>query len=84
MNGITSFDGAERYLELKDITVSKAGTYKLVVTYANGESAGTHAYNNDVVERYAQVSVNGASRRRSFSRTPSHGNSSPHRPLMLN
>ncbi|MBP2113639.1 S-layer homology domain-containing protein [Paenibacillus silagei] len=59
VNGITSFDGAERYLELKDITVSKAGTYKLVVTYANGESAGTHAYNNDVVERYAQVSVNG-------------------------
>ncbi|WP_339224241.1 S-layer homology domain-containing protein [Paenibacillus sp. FSL H8-0332] len=59
VNGITSYDGAERYLELKDITVSKAGTYKLVVTYANGESAGTHAYNNDVVERYAQVSVNG-------------------------
>ncbi|MEK4329415.1 S-layer homology domain-containing protein [Paenibacillus sp. FSL R7-0312] len=60
VNGITSYDGAERYLELKDITVSKAGTYKLVVTYANGESAGTHAYNNDVVERYTQVSVNGS------------------------
>ncbi|WP_238649508.1 S-layer homology domain-containing protein [Paenibacillus piscarius] len=59
VNGITSYDGAERYLELRDITVPKAGTYKLVVTYANGESAGTHAYNNDVVERYAQVSVNG-------------------------
>ncbi|WP_341186550.1 S-layer homology domain-containing protein [Paenibacillus sp. FSL H7-0756] len=59
VNGITSYDGAERYLELRNINVPKAGTYKLVVTYANGESAGTHAYNNDVVERYAQVSVNG-------------------------
>ncbi|MUT68256.1 S-layer homology domain-containing protein [Paenibacillus sp. NEAU-GSW1] len=60
VNGITSYDGAERNLEIKDIVVPKAGTYKLVVTYANGESAGTHAYNNDVVERYAQISVNGA------------------------
>ncbi|OMF94794.1 hypothetical protein BK147_15490 [Paenibacillus sp. FSL R7-0337] len=59
VNGITSYDGAERYLQLGDINVPKAGTYKLVVTYANGESAGTHAYNNDVVERYVQVSVNG-------------------------
>ncbi|WP_379142521.1 hypothetical protein [Paenibacillus sp. sgz500992] len=59
VNGITSYDGVERYLELPNITVSQAGAYKLVVTYANGESAGTHAYNNDVVERYAQISVNG-------------------------
>ncbi|MEK4043511.1 S-layer homology domain-containing protein [Paenibacillus sp. FSL H8-0048] len=59
VSGITTYDGAERYLELGNINAPKAGTYKLVVTYANGESAGTHAYNNDVVERYAQVSVNG-------------------------
>jgi len=59
VNGITSYDGKERYLEIQNIVVPKDGIYKLVVTYANGESAGTHAYNNDVVERYAQISVNG-------------------------
>ncbi|MFS0726539.1 LamG-like jellyroll fold domain-containing protein [Paenibacillus sp. 1P07SE] len=59
VNGITSYDGAERYLEIDTIEVPADGLYKLVVTYANGESAGTHAYNNDVVERYAQISVNG-------------------------
>ncbi|RIX59641.1 hypothetical protein D3P08_05760 [Paenibacillus nanensis] len=59
VNGITSYDGAERYLEMDDIVVPEDGIYKLVVRYANGESAGTHAYNNDVVERYAQISVNG-------------------------
>ncbi|GBF77428.1 hypothetical protein PA598K_05980 [Paenibacillus sp. 598K] len=59
VNGITSYDGAERYLEVQDIVVPKDGIYKMVVTYANGESSGTHAYNNDVVERYAQISVNG-------------------------
>jgi len=59
VNGITSYDGEERYLEIPNIVVPEDGVYKLVVTYANGESAGTHAYNNDVVERYAQISVNG-------------------------
>ncbi|PQP88660.1 hypothetical protein [Paenibacillus sp. AR247] len=59
VNGITSYDGAERYLEIDDIVVPEDRIYKLVVRYANGESAGTHAYNNDVVERYAQISVNG-------------------------
>jgi hypothetical protein len=58
VNGITSYDGQTRYLEVP-IEVRRAGHYKLVVRYANGEYAGTHAYNNNVVERYAQVSVNG-------------------------
>lgn len=59
VNGITSYDGNERYLEMNNIVVPEDGTYKLVVKYANGESAGTHAYNNDIVERYVQMSVNG-------------------------
>jgi hypothetical protein len=60
VNGITSYDGKERYLELTDVTVPEDGRYKLVVTYANGEYSGSHSYNNNVVERYAQISVNGA------------------------
>ncbi|WP_214627351.1 cohesin domain-containing protein [Paenibacillus agaridevorans] len=60
VSGITSYDSAERYLEIQDIVVPKDGIYKMVVKYANGESSGTHAYNNDIVERYAQISINGA------------------------
>ncbi|XEC94163.1 hypothetical protein AB6A23_23050 [Paenibacillus tarimensis] len=60
VSGITSYDGQERYLEIPDIYAPEAGRYKLVVTYANGEYSGSHSYNNNVVERYAQVSVNGA------------------------
>lgn len=61
VNGITSYDGKERYLELSTVDVPEAGNYKLAIRYANGEYAGTHSYNNNVVERYAQVSVNGSS-----------------------
>ena len=59
VNGITSYDGQARSLEVP-IRVRQDGHYKLVVRYANGQYAGTHAYNNNVVERYAQVSVNGS------------------------
>lgn len=58
VNGITSYDGQERYLEVP-ITVPADGAYKLVIRYANGHYAGSHSYNNNVVERYAQMSVNG-------------------------
>ncbi|WP_433620608.1 hypothetical protein [Paenibacillus cellulositrophicus] len=68
VNGMTSYDGAERYLEIDDIVVPEDGIYKLVVRYANGESAGTHAYNNDVVERYATRKLASmAARRRPYS-----------------
>lgn len=60
VNGITSYDGVDRYLKISNIHVKQAGRYKLVVHYANGQYSGTHAYNNNVVERYAQVSVNDA------------------------
>lgn len=58
VNGITSYDGEERYLEVP-ITVPAAGHYKLVIQYANGNYAASHSYNNNVVERYAQMTVNG-------------------------
>lgn len=59
VNGITSYDGQERYLDVA-LDVPKDGSYNLVVQYANGEYSGSHSYNNNVVERFAQVSVNGA------------------------
>ncbi|MBB3114506.1 hypothetical protein FHS18_006627 [Paenibacillus phyllosphaerae] len=53
-----------------DVTVSEAGAYKLSVDYVNNEPAPPivtdahptgyiHPYNTDLVERYAQVVVNG-------------------------
>jgi hypothetical protein len=59
VNGITSYDGKERSLNISEIDVPKAGRYKLVIRYANGEYSGSHSYNNNVVERFAQISVNG-------------------------
>lgn len=59
VNGITSYDGEERYLEVP-ISVPAAGHYQLVIQYANGQYSGSHSYNNNVVERYAQMSVNGS------------------------
>lgn len=60
VNGITSYDGEERYLEITEIDVPEDGTYKLVIYNACGQSSGTHSYNNKTVDRYAQISVNGA------------------------
>jgi hypothetical protein len=60
VSGITSYDGQERYVEIPGIYAPQAGRYKLVITYANGEYSGSHSYNNNVVERYAQIAVNGA------------------------
>lgn len=58
VNGITSFDGEERYLEVP-LTVPTAGRYGVVMQYANGQYSGSHSYNNNVVERYAVTSING-------------------------
>ncbi|MDD1623105.1 MAG: hypothetical protein LUQ11_16650 [Methylococcaceae bacterium] len=40
----------------------------MVVAYANAEMVGEHAYNTNVVERYADISVNGAAAKRAYFR----------------
>ena len=51
------------------MTAASAGTYRMVVTYANGElGAGASNYNSNIVDRYADVSVNGGSATRSYFR----------------
>ncbi|PTM59413.1 dockerin [Desmospora activa] len=51
--------GAENYLQFNDIVVPASGLYRMVVTYANGETSGSHDYNSRPVEREAAISVNG-------------------------
>ncbi|GGN63241.1 hypothetical protein GCM10010112_22330 [Actinoplanes lobatus] len=51
--------GAANTLRFNGVTVPSAGRYRLVVSYANAEVVGDHAYNNNIVDRYADISVNG-------------------------
>ncbi|MBV1855210.1 carbohydrate-binding protein [Catellatospora tritici] len=62
-------NGAGNTLRFNNVTVSAAGRYRMVVTYANGElGAGATNYNSNIVDRYADISVNGAAAKRSYFR----------------
>ncbi len=52
-------NGAANTLQFNNVNVAAAGTYRMVVQFANAEKIGDHAYNNNIVDRYATVSVNG-------------------------
>ncbi len=52
--------GKENYLQFNNIDVPVSGTYKMIVTYANGELGdGATNYNSNIVDRYANISTNG-------------------------
>jgi hypothetical protein len=51
--------GTANYVTVNNVNVATAGTYRLVIQYANGElGAGASNYNSNVVDRYFDVSVN--------------------------
>lgn len=66
---VEGFRGGQNNALSFTVTVPEAGDYKLSVRYANDEPAPVmkkqdggnyvHPYNTDLVERYAQISVNG-------------------------
>jgi hypothetical protein len=61
--------GANNTLRFNGVTVPTAGRYRMVVGYANGELGdGATNYNSNNVDRYADVSVNGAAGRRTYFR----------------
>ncbi|MEN3310485.1 MAG: hypothetical protein V7603_6687 [Micromonosporaceae bacterium] len=61
--------GAANTLQFNNITVPAAGVYRMVVTYANGElGPGASNYNTNVVDRYADISVNGGAGKRAYFR----------------
>ena len=52
-------NGSENYLEFQQINVPTSGMYRMVVRYANGELGdGASNYNSNIVDRYADISVN--------------------------
>jgi hypothetical protein len=40
----------------------------MIVHYANAESRGTHSYNNQIAERYADISINAGRSQRVYFR----------------
>ncbi|MEV6303410.1 CBM35 domain-containing protein [Actinoplanes sp. NPDC051861] len=61
--------GAANTLTFTNVTVPAAGRYRLVVGYANGElGAGAENYNSNIVDRWADLTVNGASAGRTYYR----------------
>ena len=61
--------GAANTLRVNNVTAPTAGRYRMVVTYANGElGEGAVNYNSNIVDRYADISVNGGPARRSYFR----------------
>lgn len=60
--------GSANTLRFNGVTAPAAGRYRLVVTYANAEVVGDHAYNNNIVDRYAEISVNGGTAKKHYFR----------------
>jgi hypothetical protein len=61
--------GAANTLRFNNVTVPAAGRYRMVVTYANGElGEGATNYNSNIVDRYAEISVNGGPPARHYFR----------------
>ncbi len=60
--------GAANTLRFNGVNVSTAGRYRLVVTYANAEVVGEHDYNTNIVDRYAEISVNGGAAKKVYFR----------------
>jgi hypothetical protein len=61
--------GAANTLRFTGVTVPAAGRYRMVVGYANGELGdGATNYNSNIVDRYAEISVNGGTARRVYFR----------------
>ncbi|AGB41658.1 CBM6-containing protein [Halobacteroides halobius DSM 5150] len=60
--------GAENSLTFNQVNVSEAGSYKLVIYYANAEKSGGHDYNVDIVDRVADINVNGNRSKRIYFR----------------
>jgi hypothetical protein len=60
--------GAANTLRFNNVTVPAAGRYRMVVGYANAEVVGEHQYNNNIVDRGADISVNGGTAKRTYFR----------------
>jgi hypothetical protein len=61
--------GAANTLKFNNVNAPTAGTYRMVITYANGELGdGASNYNSNIVDRYAHISVNGGTSNKLYFR----------------
>jgi hypothetical protein len=61
--------GSANTLRFNGVGVPTAGRYRMVVGYANGELGdGADNYNSNIVDRYADISVNDGAARRTYFR----------------
>lgn len=51
--------GSNNTLQFNNVSVPASGVYKMVIQYANAEKVGNHPYNTNVVDRTADITVNG-------------------------
>lgn len=56
---ITGVGGGEGNTATLTVEADEAGPHLLLVHYANDERTGGHAYNTNIISRYAQFTVNG-------------------------
>ena len=52
-------DASANTLTFNNVTASSAGTYMLVIAYANDDTSGSGNYNSNIESRWSQISVNG-------------------------
>ena len=61
-------NGAANSLQFNAIRAPSDGIYRMVVHFANAEHKGSHDYNIQVVDRYADIQVNGGAAKRIYFR----------------
>ncbi|MGW2288752.1 CBM35 domain-containing protein [Streptomyces phaeochromogenes] len=61
-------NGAGNTLQFNGVTARTAGLHRMVVTYANGDNRGDGGNDFNIINRYADITVNGASPKRVYFR----------------
>ena len=61
-------NGTANALQFNHVLAHTEGLYRMVVHYSNAESRGTHSYNNQIAERYADISINAGRPQRVYFR----------------
>ena len=61
-------DGDANALVFRQIAVSQSGNYCMVVHFANADFRGGHSYNSQVVDRIAEIQVNGGKTQKVYFR----------------
>ncbi|MEV5846161.1 RICIN domain-containing protein [Streptomyces sp. NPDC051985] len=61
-------NGSANTLTFNGVTAASSGLYRMVVTYANGDNRGDGGNDYNIINRYADISVNGGTAQRVYFR----------------